>query len=353
MNKISAQAEMLANRVEKRLKHLKKWAKRLNFEAFRLYDRDIPEIPLVLDLYGDVISGALYKRPYEKDPADEAVWLESMRETLSKSLGIAPENVIIKQRERQAGLAQYEKASERGIIREIHEGNYKFRVNLSDYLDTGLFLDRRILRGMAGADANGKRVLNLFCYTASFSVYAAGGGAVSSDSVDLSNTYLRWARENFALNGIEALLLSKEEFFQNPAYSEKNTAHSGISHRLIRADINDFFENALKDSRDKSRYTWDVIILDPPAFSNSKMSRADFDLKRDYEALLANCLALLSPGGKLWFSASARSFKASAAELEKTLGERFHGIRVVDISGKIVDEDFKGKKGPKTFLIIP
>jgi 23S rRNA G2069 N7-methylase RlmK/C1962 C5-methylase RlmI len=340
------QSQMLANRVKKRLKHLKKWAKRLNFEAFRLYDRDIPEIPLVLDLYGDVISGALYKRPYEKDPSEEAVWLESMRETLSQSLGIAPENVIIKQRERQAGLAQYEKAAELGIIREIHEGKYKFKVNLSDYLDTGLFLDRRILRSMTGADANGKRVLNLFCYTASFSVYAAGGGAVSTDSVDISNTYLRWARENFALNGFEAKLLSKEEFFHSPAGSVKNHAQGCPGHRLIRADINVFLERALE-----GRHTWDSIILDPPAFSNSKMSRADFDLKRDYEALLANCLALLSPGGSLWFSASARSFKTAACDLEKALTGQFPGIKAVDISEKIVDEDFRGKKGPKTFQI--
>jgi 23S rRNA (cytosine1962-C5)-methyltransferase len=316
---MDSQAEMLANRVKKRLKHLRKWAKRMNFEAFRLYDRDIPEIPLVLDLYGDLISGALYKRPYEKDPEEEAVWLESMREALSQSAGIAPENVIIKQRERQTGLAQYEKTSERGVFHEIREGKYKFKVNLSDYLDTGLFLDRRALRSLIGADANGKRVLNLFCYTASFSVYAAGGGAISVDSVDLSNTYLGWARENFALNGFDA----------RP------------ENRLIRADVNVFLERALSEG-----CRWDSIILDPPAFSNSKMSRADFDLKKDYLSLLARCLALLSPQGKLWFSASARSFKPGAKELEQALG-----AKAADITDKIVDEDFRGKKTPKTFIL--
>jgi len=325
---------MLANRVKKRLKHLKKWAKRLNFEAFRLYDRDIPEIPLVLDLYGDVISGALYKRPYEKDPAEEALWLETMRETLSQSLNIAPENVIIKQRERQSGLAQYEKAPTKGLIREIRENQYKFKVNLSDYLDTGLFLDRRALRKMVGDDAKGKRALNLFCYTASFSVYAAGGGAISADSVDLSNTYLDWARENFALNGLEAKQFRLEEFFALP--SAVNSSFC-----LIRADINDFLDRALAEGR-----RWDSIILDPPAFSNSKMARADFDLKRDYLSLLAKCLTLLSPGGKLWFSASARSFRANAGELEKALG-----VKAADITDKVVDEDFRGKKGPRTFQV--
>jgi len=338
----SLQAEMLANRVKKRLKHLKKWAKRLNIEAFRLYDRDIPEIPLVLDLYADVVSGALYKRPYEKDPAEEALWLESMKESLSQSLSLAPENIIIKQRERQSGESQYTKVAEKGVIREIREGNYKFKVNLSDYLDTGLFLDRRALRNMVGAEANGKRVLNLFCYTASFSVYAAGNGAISTDSVDLSNTYLNWARENFALNGFKAKQFRMEEFFANPRPQTLNP----ISH-LIRADVNAFLDRALEGQRDKSRYRWDSIILDPPAFSNSKMSRADFDLKKDYISLLAKCLALLPPGGKLWFSASARSFRAGAEELEKALG-----VKAEDISEKIVDEDFRGKKAPRTYQII-
>jgi 23S rRNA G2069 N7-methylase RlmK/C1962 C5-methylase RlmI len=332
--KTAAQALMLANRVKKRLKHLQKWAKRMNFEAFRLYDRDIPEIPLVLDLYGGVISGALYKRPYEKDEAQEALWLESMREALSQSLEIAPEFVIIKQRERQRGQAQYEKIAGRGLTREIREGKYKFKVNLSDYLDTGLFLDRRSLRALVGADAEGKRTLNLFCHTASFSVYAAGGGAASTDSVDLSNTYLGWARENFALNGFEAEQMRLEEFF---AKGVKNCAH-----RLIRADVNAFISRALE-----ARYSWDSIILDPPAFSNSTMARAEFDLLRDYEALLANCLALLSPCGKLWFSASARSFKKGAEELEKTL----NGFKAADISQKTIDEDFKGKRTPKTFTV--
>jgi len=327
---------MLANRVKKRLKHLQKWAKRSGFEAFRLYDRDIPEIPLVLDLYGDVISGALYKRPYEKDPTEEALWLNSMRDSLSQSLGIPQENVIIKQRERKRGGSQYEKAGGKGFTREIREGNYKFKVNLSDYLDTGLFLDRRALRSLVGADAQGKRVLNLFCYTASFSVYAAGGsalgGAISTDSVDLSNTYLAWAQENFALNGFDAKQARLDDFFSMNKFP---------AHRLIRADINAFLERALA-----ARYTWDSIILDPPAFSNSKMARADFDLKRDYGALLANCLSLLSPNGKLWFSASARSFKASAEELEKALG-----AKAADITDKTVDEDFRGRKTPRTFTI--
>ena len=351
--KTAEQAQMLANRVKKRLKHLQKWAKRSNFEAFRLYDRDIPEIPLVLDLYGDLVCGALYKRPYEKDQQEETAWLKTMRDALSQSTGIAPKNIIIKKREKQRGSNQYEKLAEKGLIREIREGSYKFKVNLSDYLDTGLFLDRRSLRKMVEADAKGKKVLNLFCYTASFSIFAAGGGAISTDSVDLSNTYLAWAHENFALNGFEAAQMRLEEFFAKPRIP---TPEPRLN-RLIRADVNVFLERAGAERRAnearraEARYAWDSIILDPPAFSNSAMARADFDLAKDYPALLANCLALLSPGGKLWFSASAKTFKPNAAELEMTLNAQFPGVKAVDISGKIIDEDFKNRKTPKTFLM--
>jgi len=341
--KTAEQALMLANRLKKRLRHLSKWAKRAGAGAFRLYDRDIPEIPLALDLYvgadGAVVSGALYQRPYEKDEAEEARWLKAMRSATAQALGIESSNVIVKLRRRQRGRDQYEKVSGRGVIRETLEGGLKFRVNLSDYLDTGLFLDRRAMRRMVGADSAGKRALNLFCYTASFSVHAAAGGAACTDSVDLSNTYLRWARDNFALNGFEAELLGREEYFARGR--EPNRAH-----RLIRADVPEFLKNAAK-----AALRWDMIVVDPPAFSNSAMTRGDFDLSRDFAGLLSAAAGLLAPGGKIWFSASARSFKSSAAELETALAARFSDIAVADISGKTVDEDFKGRKTPRAFVM--
>jgi 23S rRNA G2069 N7-methylase RlmK/C1962 C5-methylase RlmI len=334
--KTTSQAEMFANRLKKRLRHLSKWAKRTGTEAFRLYDRDIPEIPLVLDLYGDAVSGALYKRPYEKDESDEAVWLAAMREAAAQALGLEPDSIIIKQRERQFGQAQYERIAAKGLIREIREGGLRFKVNLSDYLDTGLFLDRRVMRQMIRADSGGKRVLNLFCYTGSFSVYAANGAA-STDSVDLSNTYLSWAQDNFRLNGINAQKLRMEEYFSGAAIAP---------HRLIRADVTGFLHRAAA-----TRRRWDMIILDPPAFSNSKMTSTDFDLQRDYGEILASCLTLLERGGKLWFSAGARSFKTNAEELEALLAGHFHGITVTDISDKTIDEDFRGRKLPKSFIV--
>jgi 23S rRNA G2069 N7-methylase RlmK/C1962 C5-methylase RlmI len=364
--KTAMQAEMLANRLQKRFRHLRKWARRSDIEAFRLYDNDIPEIPLVLDLYGDTVSGALYKRPYEKDEAEEERWLQAMGDAVAQSLALERGNIIIKRRERQRGQpAQYEKIAGRGLVREVREGRLKFKVNLSDYLDTGLFLDRRAMRRMVGADSGGKRVLNLFCYTASFSVYAADSGAASTDSVDLSNTYLAWARDNFTLNGFDAAICNTESNTKcntknsttnrhEPTRTEYRSASScGLcgswsnnKHRLIRADVADFLRTAAA-----ARQRWDSIIVDPPAFSNSTMARADFDLRRDYAALLGDCLALLAPGGKLWFSASARSFKTGAAELEIALQERFPRVVVTDIGGTIVDEDFKGKRMPKAFVV--
>jgi len=351
-DKTAAQAEMLANRLKKRYRHLRKWARRSNVGAFRLYDRDIPEIPLALDLYDAVapnaiaalsaamVSGALYKRPYEKDEAEEVKWLLAMTGAIAKATGLNTDSIIIKQRERQHGEAQYEKIADRGLVREVCEGRLKFKVNLSDYLDTGLFLDRRAMRRAFGDDSKGKRILNLFCYTASFSVHAADGGAASTDSVDLSNTYLGWARDNFALNGFNTEMLRLEE------YLARCNTNGNSRNRLIRADVAVFLQRA-----QAARQRWDSIILDPPVFSNSSMTHNDFDLKRDYENLLAQCLSLLAPGGKLWFSASARSFKAGVAELETALKGRFPGVTVTDIGGKVVDEDFKGRKMPKAFVV--
>jgi 23S rRNA G2069 N7-methylase RlmK/C1962 C5-methylase RlmI len=338
--KTADQAEMLANRLIKRNRHLSKWAKRTDTDAFRLYDRDIPEIPLVLDRYGDTISGALYQRPYEKDEADETRWLAAMREAAAQALGLEQDTIIIKRREHQRGQAQYEKRSSQGLIRTVREGGLLFKVNLSDYLDTGLFLDRRAMRRMVNADSKGKRVLNLFCYTGSFSVHAASGsgsaeGSAATCSVDLSNTYLAWARDNFALNGFDAQMARPEDYAANG---------NRTGHLLVRADVAAFLRAAAA-----ARLRWDTIILDPPAFSNSTMAHEDFDLNRDYEELLSNCLSLLADGGKLWFSAAARSFKTTAADMETALAEHHPRVTVTDIGGKIIDEDFKNRQVPKAY----
>jgi 23S rRNA (cytosine1962-C5)-methyltransferase len=339
--KTTEQSQMLANRLQKRFRHLKKWAQRKNIGAFRLYDRDIPEIPLVLDFYGDVsltgeaaISGALYKRPYEKDEEDEAQWLSVMKSAVSAVLGISLERIFLKQRQRQKGSAQYEKTADAQFEKIVSEGDLVFKVNLSDYLDTGLFPDRRLLREMVKDEAKEKKVLNLFSYTGSFSVYAAAGGSVSTDSVDLSNTYLNRARENFSLNGFSAQILQIWDFFSG---KEPQVG----THNLIRADALDFLEKA-----SSSKKRWDIIVLDPPSFSNSKKMTNVFDLQRDFYDLTEKCIILLAPNGKLFLSVNQKQFKINVTEMEEKLK-----VRVTDIQNKITDEDFHGKKTPQSFLI--
>jgi 23S rRNA G2069 N7-methylase RlmK/C1962 C5-methylase RlmI len=342
--KTQEQTQMFANRLIKRFRHLKKWAQRTGTGAFRLYDRDIPEIPLVLDFYVDVakpqeaaLSGALYKRPYEKDEKEEEYWLSVMKDSAAASLGIARERIFIKQRQRQRGESQYEKMGDKHFEKIISEGDLSFKVNLSDYLDTGLFPDRRLLRAMVRAESAGKKVLNLFSYTGSFSVYAAAGGAASTDSVDLSNTYLAWARENFSLNGFSARLMAyQQEFFKSREENANN---------LIRADVLDFIEKAASLKK-----RWDIIVLDPPSFSNSKRMTEDFDLQRDKLPLVRSCIALLNPGGKMFLSINTQKLK-NAAGVVVDLSSVSDKLRVTDLTGKLTDEDFKGKKVPLSFLL--
>jgi len=347
------QARMFSNRLIKRFRHLKKWALRTGVDAFRLYDKDIPEIPLVLDFYGDcnlihdaAISGALYKRPYEKDQADEELWLSAMKESISDALDVPKERVFIKQRQKQRGTSQYEKVSGARFEKIVSEGGppssrLSFKVNLSDYLDTGLFIDRRLLRAIVRDEAAGKKVLNLFSYTGSFSVYAAAGGAASTDSVDLSNTYLNWALENFALNGFSA------------GFSK--SSQSCNSHRLIRADVLEFLQRAVFDKK-----KWDIIIADPPAFSNSKKMIGSFDLNRDLPGLLCQCFKLLTPEGKIFLSVNLQKSAPTAENLETELNAQLQersdrltaaNVRITDLGNRIVDEDFKGRKVPKAFVI--
>ena len=324
--KTASQSELLFNRLSKRYRHLKKWARRTGTNAFRLYDRDIPEIPLVLDLYDDALSGALYKRPALLPPAgicpDEppGIWLAVMKAAAAKALEIPENRIFFRERQRirhrQETGNQYNKINDKSFYRVIIEGDLKFRVNLSDYLDTGLFLDARKKRALIRHEARGKRVLNLFAYTCSLSVAAAIGGAKQVDSVDLSNTYLEWGKVNFALN---ALPLS-DKF------------------SIIRSDVIQFVN---QDKARKSR--WDIIILDPPSFSNSKKMQETLDIRRDYRELLGKSLSLLSPAGTLYFSTNAKGFHFQ--------NEDFPGFIIKDLRPSLVDEDFRGKRIPACYQI--
>lgn len=276
---------------------------------------------MVLDLYGEAVSGAVYRHTSETDDAN---WLPAMRDAAAQALGIPEARIFLKERrrirQRQDG-DQYDRISAQSFFRDVHERDLRFRVNLSDYLDTGLFLDSRRKRALIRAGAAGKRVLNLFAYTCSLSVCAAKGGALQVDSVDLSNTYLEWGRVNFALNGLTA--------------SYDNTGMA-----LIRGDVFQFIAAAAKERR-----CWDSIILAPPVFSNSKKMRGTLDIRRDYRALIQSCLALLAPAGTLWFSSNAKGIRLASGE--------FPGFAVKDMGSALVDEDFKGKKIPACYTLKP
>ncbi len=328
--KVLSQAEMLFNRLRKRGKHLRKWARRVHTDAWRLYDKDIPEIPLLIDVYGNSVAGALYERPYQKAKAEEEKWLSVMIETISKSLEIPHDQIFIKYREHQKGKDQYQRLLNRGVTQNVNEGGLTFKVNLSDYLDTGLFLDHRKTRSLVRSQVKGKRVLNLFCYTGTFSVYAASGGAKEVDSVDMSNTYLDWAAENFALNGFQAFSVTPEKL---PQADKTKTPFT-----LIRADALKFIDNAKKQG-----LRWDYIILDPPTFSNSKKMSDTLDIRRDYQSIIASCLALLSSGGTLLFSSNARGLQFNP--------ELFPGISVKDIKAQTIDEDFIGKRNRLCYVL--
>ena len=325
--KTEYQAQLLQNRLTKRFQHLKKWARRSDVGCYRLYDKDIPEIPLAIDIFfmqefpsaseaEAYLRVYLYQRPYEKAEEEETQWLEAMIQAAAQVVGVSQDKVVAKTRMRQRGSDQYEKQETQDSITGIvQEQGHKFFVNLSNYLDTGLFMDHRPLRKIVEQEAHGKAVLNLFCYTASFSVYAAAGGASRVDSVDLSNTYLAWGEKNFSLNG----LTDAEKY------------------RFTRSDVAQF----LKESRD----SWDIIVLDPPTFSNSKKTKDTLDINRDWPKLVNAALQHLNPGGTLYFSTNSRQLHFDEALLQPpTKANDGAGLKVKDITTATIPEDFRNQK---------
>lgn len=294
---------MIKNRLEKNLKKLKPWSKRHQIEAYRLYDRDIPEFPFIVDIYKDhLLVHDKSDAVFDKDKDHLRLVIAALKEIFQ----CQDEKIIIKKRERQEGLKQYEKLAEKSETLVIRESQALFKVNLYDYLDTGLFLDHRPMRQKIFKSVHDKNFLNLFCYTGSVSVFAALGGARTT-SVDMSQTYLNWAQDNFALNQIDP----------------------GI-HSFINANVLSW----LKEERAKKKF--DVIFLDPPTFSNSKKMEDSFEVERDQEFLVDHCMTMLSPGGVLYFSNNKRKFKLSPA-----LQDRYS---IKDISEESIPQDFHDKK---------
>ncbi len=272
---------MFANRLKKNMRRLRSWRRGEQVSCYRLYDADLPEYAVSIDIYERFVVVREHDRPESVDKARAVARLNDALRAVEELLGVPSSDIFLKRRRRRKEGQQYEKLDDSRRLREVREGGHRFLVNLQDYFDTGLFLDHRGVRALIERSAKGKRFLNLFAYTGTASIYAAAGGAKTTTSVDLSNTYLEWAQQNFALNGYEA-------------------GRDG-PHRLVRADCLRWLAGA--DER------YDLIFLDPPTFSRSKGMITTFDVQRDHVSLIKDTARLLTPGGELLFSTNARRFK--------------------------------------------
>nr|WP_318740779.1 class I SAM-dependent methyltransferase [uncultured Treponema sp.] len=363
--KLENQKTLFSNRLKRKIKELKKWARKNKISCYRIYDRDIPEIPVSLDLYeflpdhiqnkieaakytsfvaerisqndptvqGELVLNTyaviyLYERPYEKDENEEEFWFDQMAKTAAKVLNIPFSHIVKKERKRQRGTNQYEKDEEKESIYSIkgltQECGELFNIDLTSYLDTGLFFDHRPLRSIVRETASKKSVLNLFCYTGSFSVYAAEGGAKKVESVDLSNTYLTIAKNNMDLNG----------------FSDKN------AYIYTRQDVIEFLkEKAVKAKAGelKEDEYYDMIILDPPTFSNSKNTYNVLDINKDWPKLCKDCLNILAPGGILYFSTNSTKLSFDKSLLpQATVKNKV--IMITDMTESSIPKDFEGTK---------
>ncbi len=303
-------AQMLLNRLKKNRRKLNSWLKANSTDCYRLYDCDLPEYAISIDVYKDVLLIHEYKLPSHLDPEKASARLEDAAKVVKNCAIDWKYRVLYKQRVRQRGLRQYQKSEDDcAIVMLVEEGSAKFEVNLTKYIDTGLFLDQRKLRARIASEIKGKSFLNLFCYTATATVQAALGGAKSSLSCDMSNTYLSWANRNMSLNNISALV-----------------------HKLLRIDCVQWLsEHQIVDE------SFDIILLDPPTFSNSKKMAKAFDVARDHENLVIWCMKLLTPRGTLYFSTNFKKFKMSKRIYQQFITR--------DITKETIDFDYR--RNPK------
>ena len=298
---------MFRNRLEKVYRHLSKQAKRLHVGCYRLYDHDLPEFPFCIEIYQDNIYVAEYKRRHGMTELEHDDWMEKSIVVICEMLKTEKEKIFLKLRQKKPGrLGQYQKTGERKTEFIVKENGLKFIVNLSDYLDTGLFLDHRVTREKVKAEAKDKKVLNLFSYTGSFSVYAAAGNAAEVVTVDLSKTYLNWAQRNMQLNGFV----------------------DTVNYKFIHADVLQYLDTIPENY-------FDLIILDPPTFSNSKRMEDILDIQRDHVKLIKDCLRILVKGGRIYFSTNYRKFILDERSINAT--------SIKDITRQTTPFDFEGR----------
>ncbi len=374
------QTNIYGNRLVKKYKKLRKWARKSRITCYRLYNKDIPEIPISVDLYEFLpqeitspIEAArfmqketsetslnlphvddskrtrlfvkiyLYERPYKKEITEESEWLKNIANKTAEILNIETSHIITQMRKHDKGGSQYSEQTLHDTMSEntlaisgiVQEEGQLFTVNLTNKIDTGLFFDHRPLRHSIREKASGKSILNLFCYTASFSIYAATGRAKYVESVDLSNTYLAIAKKNMILNG----------FNDDKKYP------------FIKSDVFSFLEKKLsekpilsleKNSESINRY--DLIILDPPTFSNSKSMQNTLDINKDYAKLINNCIDLLKQKGILYFSTNSKRFSLDKKALKKESDSGF-SVQITDCTQNSFSEDFKNSKPHKLWKI--
>ncbi len=309
----------LRNRLVKNARHLQRWAGRNGISCYRIYDADLPEFSFALDRYQSEIAPDLawfhmqeYKAPASIDTAKAEQRIRLAADVVREVFAIPEDRLFFKTRSRQRGTAQYCRQDSRNEYFQVREGAASLLVNLSDYIDSGLFLDHRITRDRVYRAAAGKSLLNLFCYTGTVGVLAGLGGAESVLNVDLSVTYLDWARENYLLNGLD----------------------DESRYRFLRADIVELLQSPAQFALNPG---YDLIFFDPPSFSNSKKMQQTLDIQRDHETLLAAAMALLAEDGVLLFSTNRRGFRLAPA-IEESFDSR-------DISRATIPEDFK--RNPK------
>jgi len=309
--------QMFENRLLKNYKHRLKQAKRLNVSCWRLYDHDLPEFPICVELYEEYIYIAEYNRRHALTDEEHEIWFEETKKIISNMTGVPVDHMYVKLRKRMSHReGQYEKeaVTESKII-TVNENGLQFLVNLTDYLDTGLFLDHRVTRQMVQAESKENHFLNLFSYTSSFSVYAAKAGAKSVTSVDLSKTYLSWSEDNFKLNQIAP----------------------SSAYQFIHADVKQYLKTLPMNY-------YDLVVMDPPTFSNSKRMKDILDIQRDHVELINDMLKAMKPGGILYFSTNFTQFIIDAEQIKSD--------QIKDITKATTPFDFEGRLKRWCYKII-
>lgn len=299
--------------LKKKHSTLRLWAEANDISCYRVYNKDIGDLPFAIDIYNKYLHIVQYEQKGVAALSDEES--QKLAEIAGKSLYFPEDKIIMKYRRKLNDGEQYRKYSAVNVTEEIQEFGLTFKVNLSDYIDTGLFLDHRDTRALVRKSSSGKKVLNLFSYTGSFTVYAAAGGASSTTTVDLSNVYIQWAQENMKLN-----------HFNSP------------NHKFITTDVFKFLDEAVKN-KDK----WDLIILDPPTFSNSRKMDKDLDIQKDHVAMINKCLSVLTKNGAIIFSNNYREFKLNPAVRERGF--------VNNVTEETIPEDFSGSRIHQCWII--